>query len=202
MKYYPKGKRTYTQEEIDFIKGNYLKISYADIALKLNRTEKAIQRQAAKLSIRKVVIRRWTNNEELFIKNNFKRGLSYIAKRLNRLPSVVSDKASSMGLKFRKPAQWRVQAGYKSIRLPSSGRKTTWRHIQVMEKKLGRMIIKPELVHHVNGIKTDNHVRNLFLCRNKSHHQQVHQSFYKLLSKLIDHGIVRFNHDKGTYYLA
>ena len=102
MKYYPKGKRTYTQEEIDFIKGNYLKISYADIALKLNRTEKAIQRQAAKLSIRKVVIRRWTNNEELFIKNNFKRGLSYIAKRLNRLPSVVSDKASSMGLKFRK----------------------------------------------------------------------------------------------------
>jgi len=38
-----------------------------------------------------------------------------------------------------------------------------FQHILVMEKHLRRKLLEQERVHHVNGIKTDNHLKNLEL---------------------------------------
>ena len=47
-------------------------------------------------------------------------------------------------------------------------------HVLIMENKIGRMLKKGEVVHHVNRNKQDNRPDNLMLFKNRKEHTQYH----------------------------
>ncbi len=41
-----------------------------------------------------------------------------------------------------------------------------------MEEKIGRKLLRSEIVHHINGIKNDNRPENLIIMTQKEHAKQ------------------------------
>jgi len=69
-----------------------------------------------------------------------------------------------------------------------------WRseHALVVEAAIGRPLRRSEVVHHINGDRADNRLENLYLCRDRSHHNQVHASQDAALRVLLASGVVVF----------
>ena len=52
-------------------------------------------------------------------------------------------------------------------------------HRLVMEKKLKRYLTKKELVHHINGIREDNRIKNLVCLTSSKHHKGHNKEFIR-----------------------
>ena len=82
-----------------------------------------------------------------------------------------------------KNSRWKggINNGYQLIYWRDSDGKVckAREHRIVMEEKLGRPLSSAEIVHHIDMVKTNNSVENLFLCQSESQHQMVHASMQK-----------------------
>ena len=73
-------------------------------------------------------------------------------------------------------------------------------HILIMSNYLGRPLTKEEIVHHINFLKKDNILKNLYLYPNRSKHMKGTKSLFKLVDKLLQMKIIKFYN--GIYKLC
>ena len=83
-------------------------------------------------------------------------------------------------------------AGYWTIRIKGKhprackydkfGNSYIYEHLLVVEKTLGRPLLRSEVVHHINGNKSDNRNRNLLVC-DSSYHSWIHWRMSDLYMK-------------------
>lgn len=59
--------------------------------------------------------------------------------------------------------------------MPYIRRRHRYEHVEVAERALGKPLPKGAIVHHVNGVKTDNCPENLVVCQDQAYHKLLHQ---------------------------
>lgn len=76
---------------------------------------------------------------------------------------------------------------------------TVAEHLVVAEAKYGREIKHPEIVHHINCVKSDNRPGNLVICRDATQHFRAHGSLNRCVDQLLKAGVLRFDEDTMEY---
>lgn len=194
----------YTAEEDTYIVENFYSATVKEIAVHLGRTVKSVRSRVIKLGLApKKIVRRWTKEENDFLRNRGDEKLAEVAALFGRDESEVSEHAIKLGVPFRR--EYRIDPrGYAriQIRMGNGVRKTVMQHRHVMEESLGRPLQHGEVVHHINGEKTDNRLENLYLCESPIEHGRVHKSIEALIPKLMADGIILFDREEGIYKLA
>lgn len=96
-----------------------------------------------------------------------------------------------------------LKHGYKIVYQPKHHRASAIRriyeHILLLEKYIGRPISKKERVHHIDFIRTNNKLDNLFLCETDSTHKKIQQQYNDIMRLLIKKKIIKFSN--GKYFI-
>lgn len=141
------------------------------------------------------------------VASHFNVGRNYIIKARKQLgifekTKTTGEKYCGINSKLYK-GKYKDKYGYISVNRyhPENNKgKTCHEHTLVMEKHLGRLLKSNEIVHHIDGDKSNNLLENLFLC-DISTHRKIEAQISRLGYELIKRKIIMFNVDLGVYYI-
>lgn len=160
-------RRNFSKEEILFIKENYKKMEYKELAKHLNRTVSSIQSKCLKLGLSRVL---WEEIEVQYLMDNYSsKTAKEISKYLGRSEQAIHHKANRMGLVRRGRGRSPRYYLYDGYLICSEYNNRYFIHRKVMEDFLGRKLLSEEIVHHVDGDKLNNNIGNLELHTRESH---------------------------------
>jgi len=195
--------KRYSKEDIKFIKDNYKDMSVKQLANHLKRTPKSVRTKIERLGISLSDLKRnqpyqWSDEEVRVLKKNYLLPDHEIQELLPKF-SISEIVRKRLELELRKHT-YEPYINGEYYQYYKDGKKI-WVHKEEAENKLARKLKPKERVHHVNGNKLDNSHDNLFVCSDKKHHGKVHASLEKVAFKLVQKGLIKFDHNKGEYYL-
>jgi hypothetical protein len=195
--------KSYSPEEIQFLKSNYSTMSVADIAQSLGRTVKGVRAKLERLGLRLEALERnnpypWSDSDIKILKENYLLPDRDIHKLLpNYSVQSICNKRLSLGLRKELGKPYDNRGYYEIVR----DGKRQWVHRMVVEQRLGRKLSKVEKVHHIDGNKLNNSPDNLYLCSGRRHHGLVHASLEQVAFGLYKQNVIGFNHATGEYFI-
>ena len=69
------------------------------------------------------------------------------------------------------------------------------------ELEIGRLLEDYEMIHHVDGDKTNNRTDNLVVCSSHHDHRKLHGQLERVAMELVRNGLIRFNHIDNKYFV-
>lgn len=138
----------------------------------------------------------------------FKAGQSKVKSASHRKAISESQKRAwqhsrkrQQGPRARKPigSRWIDAGGYVRVKVVAGDGPWRLEHVLVMETRLGRALIRGEIVHHIDGDRQNNADSNLFLCRNHNHHMTVERQLKETFRAILGAGRVTFSQALGVY---
>ncbi len=73
-------------------------------------------------------------------------------------------------------------------------------HQKIIQDLLGRKLLKGEIVHHIDGDKTNNDIKNLDICT-QTEHNKCHAMSEEIVFELYKKGIVDYDRITKRYFL-
>lgn len=150
----------------------------------------------------------WTQEEIDYIKENWinmtdeEMWKNLGIDKLGFSKSVIQNKRRSLGLIGKSAIR------SKTIRTDNYGYKyyidydkKIFTHREKIEKVIGRPLLSKEIVHHLDGDKSNDDINNLWLCKDNTEHQMLHDELEKLAFELYRLGYIKFDKEIGHYYL-
>ena len=162
---------TWKIEDVEFLKNNYDKLSVRELSEKLGKTDKSIRSKLERMGIglRKLnrqEIFKWNKEQLDFLKTNYKTMTDREIAKI--LFNDDCDKAAARV--FRKRTTLKLEKDIRGLKYNDNNSEYKSRfyngekifeHRENAEKKIGRKLLKNEIVQHIDGDKKNNLHNNL-----------------------------------------
>ena len=196
------GKRIFTEEQIKYVKRNYDSLSVREIGEEIGISEPQVRyilKEKIGVSLRKVgkKSRAWSEEEIKILQNQELTDYEKAKKLPNRTDSAVRMQRRRLGFESKAVVFNRgfESGGYFHVRKDGNYKR---RNRVIAEKKIGRELKPEEVVHHINGIKTDDRPENLYVC-SRGEHTAIHYQTMEIINELLENEYIKFDEDEGKY---